>query len=91
MSVIATYPAWFDYANPTMCPFILDVDGYMNAVVADLVGQGLCAIRDPNAPGEEVTVKTDNAFSENFDIVASSGCARYGPLIYTGYCAPAWW
>jgi len=60
-------------------------------VVADVVARGHCAIRDPNAPGEEITVKRDNGFSENFDIVASTGCARSGDAIYTGYCAPAWW
>lgn len=90
-AVIAAHPAWFDYNNQWSCPSILQVDLYMDAVVAHLVGQGVCAIRDPNAPGEEVTVKHDNAFSENFDIVASTGCARYGSAIYTGWCAPAWW
>lgn len=90
-AVIAAHPAWFDYNNPWSCPRILQVDLYMDAVVANLVAQGVCAIRDPNAPGEEVTVKHDNAFSENFDIVASTGCARYGSAIYTSWCAPAWW
>lgn len=88
---IAAHPEWFSTDNPAGCPFILDVDAFMDAVVADLVAGGLCAIRDPNAPGEEVTVKHDNAFSENFDIVASTGCARYGDAIYTSTCAPAWW
>jgi hypothetical protein len=89
--VISAQPSWFDYNNPDNCPFILQIDSFMDAVAADLVAQGLCAIRDPNAPGEEVTVKHDNAYSENFDIVAANGCARYGDLIYTSYCAPAWW
>lgn len=63
----------------------------MNAVVDRAVAGGLCCIRDPNAPGEEVTVKYSNGFTENFDLVASTGCARYGSAICTGYCAPAWW
>jgi len=88
---IDAHPTWFRTDAMIGCSIILDVPSYMNAVVSDLVGQGLCAIRDPNAPDEEVTVKHDNAFSENFDIVASTGCARYGALIYTGYCMPAWW
>lgn len=91
VGVINAQPTWFDYNNPNNCPFILQLDPFLDSVVADLEAQGLCAIRDPNAPGEEVTVKHDNAFSENFDIVASTGCARYGDGIYTGYCAPAWW
>lgn len=90
-AVIQAHPSWFDFNNQWNCPRILDVPSFMNAVVAHLVGQGLCAIRDPNAPDEEVTVKHDNAFSENFDLVASNGCARYGSLIYTGWCSPAWW
>ncbi len=90
-AVIAENPTWFDYSMPSGCPNILNVDGFMNAVVDHMVAAGLCCIRDPNAPGEEITVKFNNAYSENFDIVASTGCARYGGLIYTGYCAPAWW
>lgn len=88
---VAAHPSWFDFNNQWSCPNILMVDAFMDAVVANLVAQGYCAIRDPNAPGEEVTVKHDNAFSENFDIVASNGCARSGAAIYTGWCAPAWW
>ena len=91
VAVVNAQPSWFDYNNPDNCPFILQMDAFMNAVVADLVVQGTCAIRDPNAPDEEVTVKHDNAFAENFDIVAASGCARYGDLIYTSTCSPAWW
>ena len=90
-NTVAAHPTWFDYNNQWNCPNILMVDAFMIAVAADLVGQGVCAIRDPNAPGEEVTVKHDNAFSENFDIYSSAGCARSGAAIYTGYCAPAWW
>lgn len=88
---IAAHPAWFRWDDAIPCWIILDVDHYLDAVVADLTAHGLCAIRDPNAPGEEVTVKHDNAFTENFDIVASTGCARSGAPIYTGWCAPAWW
>ncbi|MFH2007405.1 MAG: hypothetical protein ABI333_12540 [bacterium] len=88
---INAYPQWFDYNNPNGCPFILDVPAFMDEVVSRLTNMGRCAIRDPNAPNEEVTVKHDNDFSENFDIVASTGCARYGGGIYTSTCAPAWW
>jgi len=88
---INDFPAWFDYNNPNNCPFILNIPAFMDEVVSRLTGMGRCAIRDPNAPNEEVTVKHDNAFSENFDIVASTGCARYGAGIYTSTCAPAWW
>jgi len=90
-SVVNNNPTWFDYNNQWSCPMILDVDAYMNAVVAHIANQNLCVIRDPNAPNEEVTVKHDNAFAENFDIVASNGCIRSGAGIYTSTCVPAWW
>lgn len=86
---ISAHPEWFDSSGS--CSIILDVDAFMDAVVADIVAHGICAIRDPNAPGEEVTLKYSNVFTENFDIVASTGCARYGSPIYTSTCFPAWW
>lgn len=88
-NVIAARPEIF--MTTDVCEIILDVDAFMDAVVAELVAMGVCAIRDPNAPGEEVTVKTGNVFTENFDIVASTGCARLGDPIYTSTCTPAWW
>ncbi len=87
---INDHPEWFDRSG-SCAVIICDINLFMNDVVARIVGQGLCAIRDPNAPNEEVTVKHDNAFSENFDIVASTGCARTGAAIFTSTCAPAWW
>lgn len=90
-SVVNNNPSWFDFNNQWNCPMILDVNAFMNAVVAHISSQNLCVIRDPNAPNEEVTVKHDNAFAENFDIVASTGCARSGSHIYTSTCVPAWW
>ncbi len=89
--LVSAHPDWFDFTGPSGCPVIKNVDQFLNAVVANVSADGLCIVRDPNAPGEEVTVKKDNAFSENFDIVSSAGCARSGDPIYTGYCAPAWW
>lgn len=88
---ISAHPSWFTWDNTIPCWIILDVNSFMDAVVVHIQGQGLCVIRDPNAPGEEITVKHDNAFSENFDIVSSAGCARAGTATYTGYCVPAWW
>ncbi len=89
VDTVASHPEWFDTSGT--CPLIKNVDGFLDNVVTLLAAQGLCVKRDPNAPNEEITLKKDNAFTENFDIVASTGCARSGPAIYTGYCAPAWW
>ncbi|MFO0709437.1 MAG: hypothetical protein U0353_06335 [Sandaracinus sp.] len=87
-AVVAEHPEWFDTtAGPT---HVLDVEAYMNAVVAAVVAGGLCAIRDPNA-GDEITVKWNNAGAENFDILTASEDVRSGSGIYTSTCSPAWW
>lgn len=90
-SILAAHPDWFDYSGPGGCPIIKNVDAFLDAVVSTVAATGLCIERDPNAPGQEVTVKRNNAFTENFALVSSAGCARYGDPIYTGFCAPAWW
>jgi len=86
--VVEGHPEWFDAsAGPTR---VLQVELYMDAVVAALNDGGLCAIRDPNA-GDEIAVKWNNAASENFDILTASEDVRSGGGIYTSTCAPAWW
>jgi hypothetical protein len=87
MGVISDYPAWFDFSDGN--PYVLQVEDYMNAVVASVNAAGECSIRDPNA-GDEIVVKHDNDFAENFDILSAEGYARYGELIYTSTCSPAW-
>jgi hypothetical protein len=89
--IIAAQPTWFAWDEVHGCWTILELDLFLDAVVADLGTQGLCALRDPNAPGEEITVKRNNDLAESFDIVASNGCARTGVGSYTGLCSPAWW
>ena len=90
--VINQNPSWFDLNHPLGCPMILvPTTDFVTAVAQDISSHGLCAVEDPNAPQEEVVVKHDNAFSENFDIVASTGCARRSAGIYTSYCVPSWW
>ena len=85
--VIADTPQWFDQSDGQ--PYVLEVEMYMNEVVARVAAAGQCAIRDPNA-GDEIVVKHDNAFAENFDILTAQGYARYGSGIYTSKCIPAW-
>lgn len=86
-AVIAANPTWFDMSAGTQ--LVINVEGYMNGVVAEVNRRGLCAIRDPNA-GDEMVVKHDNAFAENFDILSADNLARSGDPIYTSTCAPAW-
>jgi len=85
--VIANRPELFDTSGT--CEIVLDEAAYQQAVADRITDQGLCGFPDTNSV-EEVVVKYNNAYSENFDILASTGCARYGPAIYTSTCIPAW-
>jgi len=81
------HPEWIDWADGN--PLVLQPEAYMDAVVAKVGEAGLCAIRDPNA-GDEIAVKYNNDYAENFDILTSTGYARWGNGIFTSTCAPAW-
>jgi hypothetical protein len=65
---------------------------FVQCVAANLNGAGLTAIVDPNASeGDEIAVKQDNSFSENYDVLVGSGsgggCARSA---FMGRDTPAW-
>jgi hypothetical protein len=57
---------------------------YMNGVVANLRSRGLCAIVDSD---DEIAVKNTNVFSDQYDILLSTGNVRRA---YTATCRPAW-
>lgn len=63
---------------------VLKHSDYMNGVVANLRARGLCAIVDSD---DEIAVKNTNAFSDQYDILLSSGHVRRA---YTATCRPAW-
>lgn len=85
--VLAGHPEWFMHDD--MGDFVLEVELYMNTVVELTAASGLCAIRDPNA-GDEIAVKFNNEYAENFDILTAAGYVRYADGIYTSTCIPAW-
>jgi hypothetical protein len=61
-----------------------DIGGWVNEIVDNLRRQGFCALND----GEEIAVKLNNDFSEQYDIVSGQG-----DLLRPGYivtCHPAW-
>jgi hypothetical protein len=69
---------------------VLDREGYLNGLVANLIATGYCAERDPDdASYERILVKNENAFSENFDVLTSSGHMRRGSGGYFETCSPA--
>jgi hypothetical protein len=82
------YPELFDFSSKKCenCYYVKDVDRYVGLVVQELAGMGLCAYWD----GEEVAVKKNNNFSEQYDIILSSNHIRRGPGSYRGVCEPSW-
>ncbi len=66
--------------------FVKDVGAYHTGVVRNLEVQGLCAIWD----GEEVAVKMENSFSENYHVDTSSRRIRRTFDSYRATCRPAW-
>ena len=68
---------------------VLDKEGYLRGLVANLAAAGYCSERDPDdARYERILVKNDNGFSENFDVLTASGYIRRGGS-YFETCSPA--
>jgi hypothetical protein len=65
---------------------VLDPVAYHEGVAAVLTSWGLCAIYD----GEEIAVKRNNDYSEQYDIHLSTGHVRRGEGSYRATCYPAW-
>ena len=64
---------------------VLDYNKYINAVVANIHKQGVCA----RAEIEEIQVKTTNDFNEQYNVWVSAGYVRHGPGSYITTCFPA--
>ncbi len=68
---------------------VLDKDAYLSGLIANLTAAGYCAQLDPDDSNyERILVKNENGFSENFDVLASSGHMRRGGS-YFETCTPA--
>jgi hypothetical protein len=69
---------------------IKDRQAYMEGLVANLRKMGLCAERDgDDALQETVRVKNTNDFSEDYDVILSSGHMHKGQGTYRQSCTPA--
>jgi hypothetical protein len=66
---------------------VLARDEYVDGVIANLRAAGLCAERTLDR--ERVLVKSANAFSEEWDVLSSSGFIRRGSYSYRQTCEPA--
>jgi hypothetical protein len=87
--VVAKRPQIFDMDNQRGAGgyFVKDVDRYFAEVVQELGNDRLCAIVDG---GGEIGVKSQNAFSDQYHILLSSGHVRRGEASYRATCSPAW-
>ena len=55
-------------------------------MIKNLNAAGYCAYYD----GEELAVKSSNAFNDQYDILVSSGHIRRGAGSYRSTCNPSW-
>jgi hypothetical protein len=69
---------------------ILDVEGYLNGIVALLQSYGLCAQRDPgDYLFQQINVKNTNDFSEDFKVMTSNGFVWHNGGAFKSFCTPA--
>src|SRR5881396_1228627 len=65
--------------------YIQSLGSYYVGLIKILDKQGICAAYD----GEELAVKTDNTFNEQYDIESATLQVRWGPVSYRATCYPA--
>jgi hypothetical protein len=87
-------PAIFDLENEavpdTKAYLVKDKEAYMEGIVANLRAAGLCAERDPDDGAQEtIRIKSENDFSEDYDVLLSSGHMRRGGGAYRASCTPS--
>ncbi len=76
-------PGWHHYK-------VLQPEAYLDGVVANLRAAGLCAQRDPDDGDHElIQAKSTNDYSEEFDILVSTGFIRRGAGAYRETCTPS--
>jgi hypothetical protein len=86
--VAAEHPELFDFTRvqPGTDWFkVVDNDGYFTRMVEAMNSFGYCTIYD----GEELAVKSENSFNEQFDIWAGDGFVRRGEGSYRSTCYPS--
>ena len=88
--VIDLHPELFDLGNKAGAGgySVLDIDEFYRQVVEQVAADShLCAIVDADL---EIAVKKDNASSEQYKLMWSSGSRRRGASSYRATCTPAW-
>jgi len=88
--VVQLHPELFDLDDHAGAGgyFVRDIDEFYRQIVEQVaVDSHLCAIVDADL---EIAVKRDNAFSEQYKLMWSSGYLRRGDSSYRATCTPAW-
>jgi hypothetical protein len=88
--VVASNPRFFNLGRTrggcANCYQVVDPTGYVNAVARAVTKNGVCGFYD----GEELAVKSSNAFNDQFDILTSDLYIRRQSGAYRSTCRPAW-
>jgi hypothetical protein len=84
---IREHPEYFDFSDDLGGGAfrVVDRDRYIKTVVANIHAQGVCAREEI----EEIQVKNNNSFNEQYNVWVSSGHVRHGPRAYITTCFPA--
>jgi hypothetical protein len=79
-----------EYAPGTRAYIVKDKEAYLNGLIVNLRAAGNCAERDPDDQSLE-TIRAKNAsdFSEEFDVLLSSGHMRRGNGMFRRTCSPS--
>ena len=87
--LIAEKPQLFNLNDPAAAGAyqIYDVDAFYAGVIANLTAAGLCA--QVGYFKENIWIKENNSYSENYDIVTAQNFIRRGPKTYQVTCTPA--
>ena len=91
--LIQQRPGIFDlskeYSPGSKAYMVLDPTAYKNGLVANLQAAGLCSEVDVDDPMQQtIRVKDSNEFSEDYDVLLSSGFMRRGLGAYRQTCTP---
>jgi hypothetical protein len=84
--LVAQHPGLFDLDDQQgpLGYYVKDHAAYYEGVLLHIREQGACAVFD----GEEIAVKMNNDFSDQYKILTSSSHIQTGPSVYRATCAP---
>jgi hypothetical protein len=81
------HPEFFDFSRHlpgTDWPKLVNQDAYERLMIEKMQKKGYCARHD-----EELAIKKDNTFNEQYDIIQGDGFVRRGEGSYRSSCYPA--